>query len=147
MTQDEYRCLIYRIGDGLYASPLLSIREVLEYQTPKFMPNMVRHFSGVINVRGAIVGVLDLRIKFGLDGTTGSRTSMLLCDTEKGALAAIVDRVESVHEFSTTDVDLKPAVQSKMEQQYLIGIGRKAESLVTIIDLHRSLTESEFKAA
>lgn len=147
MTKDEQRCLIYRIGEGLYGSPLLSVREVLEYQAPKFMPNMVRHFSGVINVRGAIVGVVDLRVKFGLDGAVGPRTSMLLCDTDKGALAAIVDRVESVHEFSEADIDLKPAVQAKIEQQYLIGIGRKNENLVTIIDLHRSLTEGEFKAA
>lgn len=64
-NESENKFLVFSVGEELYASPLLSIREVLEFQPPKPMPNMVHYFTGVINVRGAIVGVIDLRTKFG----------------------------------------------------------------------------------
>ncbi|HEY8271132.1 MAG TPA: chemotaxis protein CheW [Pseudobdellovibrionaceae bacterium] len=147
LNENDYKYLVYKIGNELYSSPLLSVREVLEYQNPKYMPNMVHHFSGVINVRGAIVGVLDLRLKFGLPNPVGPKTSILLCDTGRGLIAAVVDSVECVQEFAETDVDRKPVVMSKVKQEYLAGVAKSKEQLVTILDLHKFLTEEELKAA
>ncbi len=146
-TVKDARFLIFKIGEETYGSPLLSVREVLEYQKPKFMPNMVRHFAGVINVRGAIVGVIDMRIKFGLKHSDGERLAMLLCDTERGAVAAIVDQVESVLTIDDKDLDLDPPVQTKLGKEYLVGVAKNQDKLITIINLHKSLTEEEFKVA
>jgi purine-binding chemotaxis protein CheW len=142
----DSRFLIFRIGEETYGSPLLSVREVLEYQKPKFMPNMVKHFAGVINVRGAIVGVVDMRVKFGMKSSEEQRMAMLLCDTERGAVAAIVDQVESVLNIEDKDLDLDPPVQSKLGKEYLVGVAKNQNKLITIINLHKSLTDEEFKA-
>ena len=147
MNENEKKHLIFKIGDELFGSPLLSIREVLEYQKPKAMPNMKSSFSGVINVRGAIVGVVDLRLQFGFPAENTTRTAMLLCDTDRGAIAAIVDRAENVVEFNDNDVDRQPAIVPRFKTDYLMGVARRDEKLITLIDLHRSLTEEEFKAA
>lgn len=146
-NENDYKYLVYKIGNELYSSPLLSVREVLEYQNPKYMPNMVNHFSGVINVRGAIVGVIDLRLKFGLPNQVVPKTSILLCDTDRGSIAAVVDSVECVQEFAESDVDTKPPVMSKVKQEYLVGVAKSKDQLITIIDLHKFLTEEELRAA
>lgn len=142
------RYLIYKIGEEIYGSPLLTIREVLEYQKPKFMPNMVAYFSGVINVRGAIVGVVDLRSKFGVQETVKELgTAMLLCDTEKGPIAAVVDAVESVQLIDDSDLDKEPPVQSKLERGYLLGVAKHKGRLITIIDLLQSLSDEKLKVS
>lgn len=147
MTENDSKYLIFRIGNELYSSPLLSIREVLEYQKPKPMPNMVSYFAGVINVRGTIVGVVDLRSKFDVENKINAKTAMLLCDTERGSIAAIVDTVDSVLEFKPETLERKPAIKSKVAQDYLIGVAKNGDDLITVIDLHKSLTDEEFKVA
>lgn len=146
-TEDDLRFLVFKIGDEYYGSPLLSIREVLEYQKPKPMPNMVRHFSGVVNIRGAIVGVIDLKTKFNYPTNSQSRQAMLLCDTEKGPLAAVVDVVESVILLQEKDFEKQPPVKSTTNQKYILGVAKNQKHLVTIIDLHKLLLEEELKAA
>lgn len=148
MNDNEMRFLIYKIGDEVYGSPLLSVREVLEFQKPKFMPNMVSYFVGVINVRGAIVGVIDMRSKFGVPETIkGGQTAMLLCDTDKGPIAAIVDAVESVQLIEEKELEKKPPVQSRVNKNYMIGVAKNKDRLVTIVDLLRSLADEELKVA
>jgi purine-binding chemotaxis protein CheW len=143
----DSRYLIYQIGDDTYASPLLSIREVLEYQKPQFMPNMARHFSGVINVRGAIVGVVDLRIKLGYPDELKKKIAFLLCDTESGPLAAVVDSVDAVIEISKNQIELNPPVQSKVNSKHLLGIAKKDQKMITILDIHQSLVDDQLKSA
>lgn len=147
MIDKENKFLVYKIGDLFYGSPLLSIREVLEYQPPKPMPNMVPHFSGVVNVRGLIVGIIDLRVKFRCPTEVGRKAAMLLCDTTEGPLAAIVDSVESVQQFENDQFEKDVAVQSNIERDYLLGIAKDKNHLITIIDLHKSMENSNLKAA
>ncbi|MFN3696538.1 MAG: chemotaxis protein CheW [Pseudobdellovibrio sp.] len=146
-NENELRFLIYKIGTETYGSPLLSVREVLEFQKPKFMPNMIKSFSGVINVRGAIVGVVDMRTKFGFPEDIQRKTSMLLCDTERGPIAAVVDNIECVLEIKSENMEKEPPIRSKVPASYLMGVAKNNDQLITIIDLQKALTEEEFKLA
>ena len=145
MTESENKFLVFSVGEDLYASPLLSIREVLEYQTPKPMPNMVHYFTGVINVRGAIVGVIDLRTKFGHEAKNWPRTPFLLCDTARGAIATIVDSVDRVQTFTEEQIERHPPVATKIEQNYLIGVAKSSHELITLVDMEKLLNEQEYK--
>ena len=144
MNQADSKFLVFKVGDELFASPLLSIREVLEYQNPKPMPNMVPHFSGVINVRGAIVGVVDLRTKFLVNSTPGAKNPLLLCDTPRGTIATIVDSVEKVQEILDADIETNPPIQVKVDVTYLKGVARVANQLITIVDIHELLNDEEY---
>ncbi len=146
MNENGLKYLIYKIGEEVYGSPLLSIREVLEYQAPKFMPNMVDYFTGVINVRGGIVGVIDLRLKFKLiEKNKNSQTALLLCDTDRGLIAAVVDAVESVQLIEEKDLEKEPPIQSKIDKSFLIGVARNKDRLITIVDIHKSISFEELK--
>lgn len=138
---NENRYLLFYVGKDLYGVPLLDVKEVIEYQQPKPVPNMVSHFSGVINLRGAIVGVLDLRKKFSVPFDHSRTTPMLICETSQGLLAAVIDHVDSVSVISSECIDLKPPVQTKVKLDYLVGIARIAESLVCIIELKKLISD------
>ncbi len=144
LSENDLKYLIFKIGNELYGAPLLSVREVLECQKPKFMPNMVSYFSGVINVRGAIVGVVDLRLKFNSPANITPRTAMLLCDTERGSVAAVVDRVECVHQFIEGDFDRQPMVRSNVSGEYLMGVAKKKEALRVVEGKKNSIFRTDF---
>lgn len=147
MKPSAEKYIVYKVGNETYASPLLSIREVIEYQKPKHMPNMVSYFTGVINVRGVIVGVVDLREKFICPSEIHPRTAMLLCDTDRGPLASVVDSVQSVIELNDENFDRNPPVKSKVDQGYLLGVAKTSLGLVTVVDIFKLVKEEQLKAA
>jgi len=130
--KDKY--LVYRIGDEFYASRLLDFVEVIEYTKPKIVPNMSHCFSGMINLRGLIIGVVDLRKKLGIAEDFSGKPSMLICDTEVGPIGAIIDKVEYVVPFLQSEIqDLK--VERKMDKAYLKGFFQHQDNLITVIEI------------
>ena len=137
----ESRYLIYKIGAETYGTPLLDVREVVEYQKPKFMPNMEAYFVGVINVRGAIVGVVDMRLRFSQNASQTKMPALLICESDRGSIAAVVDQVEAVVSIPATDIEKNPPIVARVEPEYLLGVAKIQERLITLIDLKSSLTE------
>jgi purine-binding chemotaxis protein CheW len=139
----ESRYLIFKVGEDLYGTPLLDVREVVQYQAPKPMPNMSPAFTGVINIRGAIVGVLDFRVRLGIEANLGNKTALLVLDTTQGALAVTVDQVESVVPIPEEELDRKPPVMSKIPTDYLVGIAKHGHQLITIVHLHQLMSNEK----
>jgi len=142
MNNDD-RYIFFYVGNELYGTPLLDVREVVEYQEPKFMPNMVSHFTGVINIRGGIVGVMDLRKKFNQKTDVNKTTAFLVSDSDQGSIAAVVDRVDSVQSIAKESIDEKPPVMTNVKQEYLIGIAKVKDQLVTLIKLRYLLSDEK----
>lgn len=139
----ENRYILFCIGNETYGTPLLDVREVVEYQEPKFMPNMISHFVGVINIRGSIVGVMDLRKRFKTTGDITRTTALLVSDTTQGSIAAIVDRVDSVISIDKSMIEEKPPIITNVSQEYLIGVAKVKNNLVTLIQLHHLLNDEK----
>ncbi len=140
---DSNRYLVFKVGGELYATPLLDVREVVEYQVPKVMPNTVSFFKGVINIRGSIVGVVDLRNKLQCSEEITKATAMLVIDSEQGTLAVVVDQMESVASILDTDLEKNPPVMSRVEQQFVMGVAKVHENLITIIRLNSLISHDE----
>jgi purine-binding chemotaxis protein CheW len=142
-TDFEDRYLLFWIGQELYGAQLQEVREVLEYQEPKFMPNMAAHFTGVINIRGSIIGVSDLRKKFQQKAERTRSTAFLVCDTPQGAIAAVVDRVDSVTSIAQNQLERKLPVLTQIDQSYVVGIAKIKDFLVTIVKLQQVMSEDK----
>ena len=146
MNDDDARYLLFRVGGQLYGTPLLGIREVVEPQETKPLPNTVSFFSGVINVRGQVIGVVDLRKRFGCEATKHQRMALMVFDTESGSLAALVDEIECVVQIPPAQIEAKPVVRSHVSVDYLLGIGNQDGRLISLIDLNRVLGSEELKS-
>ncbi len=144
-TGEEQKYILFRLGEELYGTPLLDVREVVEPIEPKPIPNTVRWFRGVINIRGEIVGVVDLRARFGQSTELTAGRALMIFSTAVGPLAGLVDKVDSVARIPESDIERHPNVMSVVGQQYLLGIGKLTDRLVTLIDLARVLGEEDLR--
>lgn len=142
-VSDQDRYLLFVLGQDLYGTPLMGVREVVEYQKAKPIPHTVRAFLGVINIRGEIIGVIDLRTRFQYPAEENRGTAMMVFTTENGTLAAIADRMEGVVRIPREAIEPTPKIESRLPPSYLMGIGRCRDKLVTLIDLPKILEREE----
>jgi len=133
--------IIFTLGKELYGTPIRTIREVIEYQSAKPVPNTIDSFEGVINVRGEVMGALDLRRRFGIQGENPQ--CQFVVETEAGPLAVTVDRVESVSIIPEGNIQSHPGMVSDNMSEYLIGIGKLNNHLITLVDLAQLLSRVE----
>jgi purine-binding chemotaxis protein CheW len=143
---DDARYLLFKVGGELYGTPLLGVREVVEPQEAKPLPNTAPFFSGVINLRGQVVGVVDLRKRFECEVKKHPGMALMVFDTDSGPLAALVDEIECVVQIPPAHIESKPAVRSHVGLDYLLGVGNHDGRLVSLIDLNRVLGNEELKS-
>lgn len=143
---DENKHLVFRLADELYATPLISIQEISKLQTIKPVPFMVNYFRGIVNLRGTIVSVIDLRAKLELSSDRSASGLMLVVETEGGPIAAIVDDVVAVHDFEPASVERNVQIRSRIPLEYFIGIAHFSDRLVNIIKIAPILTDDDCAA-
>ena len=141
--QEEHRYLLFSLNNEIYGTPLLGVREIIEPQKTKFIPNTRPYFLGVVNVRGQVIGVFDLRKKFNIPANNHERNALIVFESEGGnPLAALVDRVDAVTIIKPSDIE-DPHVTSEVPSGFLIGVGKWNDKLVNLIDLKTLLSRDE----
>ena len=138
---DDDRFLLFKLSGELFATPLLGVREVVEPQDPKPIPNTPSHFLGMINIRGRIVGVVDLRSRFGYRSAETTSNSLMVFETDGGPIAAVVDAVEDVVRFDSKQIDRDPHLRTAVPARYIDGIAHLKDHLVTVVNLNQILSE------
>lgn len=136
---EEDRFFIFQIGDELCGTPLLGVREVIQAQEVKAVPDTKPFFVGMVNIRGQIIGVIDLRLRYGHPPVNSEHKAFVVFDTRKGTVAAIVDRVDSVSSISNSQIDKSKSVMAGISPDYLLGVAHVGSRLVTLLDLNRLL--------
>ena len=144
--EDDARFLLFKVGGDIYGTPLLGIREVVEPQEPRPIPNTVPFFTGVINLRGQVVGIIDLRKRFGCEAVRLPRMALMVFSTESGPLGALVDEIECVARIPESKIETKAVIRTHVPGEYFIGIGNQDGRLVSLIDLNKILATEELKA-
>jgi purine-binding chemotaxis protein CheW len=142
---DLDKFLIFQMGEELFGTSLVEVRQVIEFHQAKPIPHMPNYFKGVINIRGEIIGVVDLRERLGLKiGQSG--LSQLVFDTDSGPLAAIVDRVQSVTVIDDASIDRRTASAQTADRAYFLGVAKVGDRIVTIVNLRRLFTGTQMAA-
>ncbi len=141
---DSHRFLIFRLGNELYGCRLVQIKEVIKVANIKTVPYMVPYFKGVINLRGKIIGVVDLPQKLSLKSNT-SQQLILITETREGSLGVIVDEVLAVEVFENKDIDRNVAVETKIAPKFFDGIGRKDKKLFHLINIGELFSDEELR--
>lgn len=143
MQDTTHKYLIYQLGSENFATPLIEVREVIEFRAAKPIPHTSTFFKGVINIRGEIVGVLDLRERLNIKDAA-EPMAQLIFETDNGPLAAIVDRVHSVTVIQEKDLERRPAVHAAGEDRaYFLGVGKVDDRLLTVVSLRKILTPEQ----
>ncbi len=144
MTKGENSFLIFEVGKNLYGTPLLSVREVLEEQPTKPVPYAPAYFLGIMNLRGRVVSVIDLRKKFNVTSDNDETSAfVMILDLEDTAIGVVIDKVVSVQNLSIDDVSFLPTIDTHIDPEYLIGAARFDDNLITLVELSKLIDKQE----
>ncbi len=133
---NEERFIVYRVGADAFASPLLSIKEIVDPLPYCFVPNHHEYFLGLSNLRGQIIGVIDLGRRFGLHSTATQEAGVLLIFEEDGAsLGALVSAVESAITVESKQISQEQAVTSHVPHEAYLGVVRYEDRILPIVSL------------
>lgn len=143
--------LAFMLGNEIFAIDILRIREIIEYNPPTPVPMMPPSLQGVINVRGAVVPVVDLAVRFGWEPTgVGRRTCIVIVEIEhagnKHVLGLVVDKVNAVTEIKSEDIDMPPAFGARINADFISGMARINNEFVIVLNIARTLTIEEMAA-
>ena len=159
--------LAFRLAGEVYAVDILRIREIIEYTLPTTVPMMPPSLRGVINLRGAVVPVIDLAVRFGREATgVGKRTCFVIVEvaspkglcipggrTSSGAhegatlvLGLMVDGVNAVMEIAAADIEPPPSFGTRVNAEFIAGMARGDGRFVIILDIARVLSIEEMAA-
>ncbi|NBO38527.1 hypothetical protein EBU99_08075 [bacterium] len=130
--------VLFNVQGELYGTPMLTVREIVPFQTPRAVPNTKKNFLGVINLRGDIVGVVDLRIWFQDDKQNMRRSNhkaLLVVESDAGVVAVAVDAIEAICSLEGKDIESSKGMPSSFAEGGMIGLGKFKQGLATLVDL------------
>lgn len=150
---DIQQYLTFRIADEAYAINVANIREVLGVPRITRVPRMPGFMSGVINLRGNVIPVLDLRMKFGLGQTPlTEETSVIVTELggifadgedERMTIGIFSDGVEKVVTLDESMIEPPPKVGASINVDFIVGMGRIEGDFVILLDINKILSENE----
>ena len=137
---DQRQYLTFFLADEQYAVGVLSVKEIIEYGIVTKVPTTPPYIRGVINLRGSVVPVVDLAVKFGLPSVAvGRRTCIIIMETtlagERVVMGVVADAVSQVIQFSPQDIEPAPAFGTNVRLEYLEGMAKLGTKFVLILNM------------
>jgi len=142
-TIDNNRFLGFSLGEEEFGIPLLSVREVIGMPEITPVPQSPKHFLGIMNLRGQVISIVDLRLKFGIAPKKSSETVVVICDIGQSSLGMVVDSVNQVLSPGKDEIADKPDIEQSKANQFVTGVFRQDKKLILFIDIAKSLDMSE----
>lgn len=145
--------LSFILGKECYGIEVLSIREIIRMIPITTVPQMPEYVRGVINLRGKIIPVVDLRIKFGLaTAETTERTCIVVVQVKLGKgevmpMGLVVDAVEEVLNIGASDIEQTPDFGVKLSTEYILGMAKVKGSVKTLLDIDKVVSAEVIQQA
>jgi purine-binding chemotaxis protein CheW len=143
--------LTFFIAGEEYAVNILKVKEIIEYDTVTAVPNTAPWIRGVTNLRGNVVPVIDLAVKFGFPASTPSKFSCIVItevsyDGDKLTMGVMADSVSQVLDFSQNEIEPIPPFGTRLRIDFLLGMGKIGKKFCLILDIEKVLSAEEFLA-
>ncbi len=151
LIETSKKYLTFKLDNEIYAIEIASVREVLDYIKITKVPQMPDFLCGVINLRGGVVPVLDLRIKFGLTQPDVTPDTCIIIielniDEELILIGAVADTVQEVIEFENSQIEPAPKLGTRLHTEFIQGMAKKEDEFIIILDINKVFSADEFVA-
>ena len=144
VLRQEVQLACFRIGSELYALDIMRIKEIIRPQKLTPIPKAPSFIEGVINLRGVVIPVADLRKRFDQPISEANRKSrIVVCSLSGRIIGLMVDEVTEVKRFGRQDIAPAPQFIDGPEAHYFLGVARRDEDLIMLIDLEKVLSSNE----
>src|SRR3990172_5406004 len=140
--------LTYKLGDEVFALDISKVREVLDYTPITKVPRTPEFMRGVINLRGSVVPVVDLRLKLGMTKTEKTVNTCIiitevLVDNETTVLGALADSVQEVVDLEPGQIEPAPQIGTRLNTEFIRGMGKQNNRFIIILDINRVFSADE----
>ena len=140
--------LIFKLGDEEYGMDILHVQEIRSYEAPTRLANTAAFIKGVINLRGVIVPILDMRIKFNLERVNYDEfTVVIVLTIGRQVVGMVVDGVSDVISFAPAQLRPVPEFSSTIGSDHLLAIGALENRTLMLLDIEKLMTSAEMGRA
>jgi purine-binding chemotaxis protein CheW len=149
-TAEAIQHLTFKLDEEVFAVDISKIREVLEYTTVTKVPQTPDFMCGVINLRGGVVPVVDLRLKFGMSQAEKTVNTCIVIvevtlDEESTVLGALVDSVQEVFELEPDQIEPAPKIGTRLNTAFIQGMGKRDNQFIIILDIDKVFSTDELE--
>ena len=146
--QDVQQYLTFMIGGEEYGVSLLKVKEIIEYDTVTEIPKTPEWVRGVINLRGNVVPVIDLAVKFRLAPSVAGKLTCIVitevaCEGEATVMGVMADSVCQVIDLKPQEIEAPPTFGTRVKVDYLVGMARSGKKFCLILDTEKVLSTEE----
>ena len=146
------QCLTFRLGEEVFGIDVTKAKEVLDCTTITQVPQMPEFMLGVINLRGSVVPVIDLRLKFGLSAAVKTVNTCIIVvevdfDGEALTIGAVADSVQEVLELDADKIEPPPRIGTRLKTDFIRGMGSYGERFLILLDIDRVFSAEELLLA
>ena len=144
--------LTFALANEEYALPVLKVREIIKMMEITQVPKVPPHVKGVINLRGKVIPIVDLRLKFGFPPQEATeRTCIIVVDAAlnggRGSLGFVVDGVSEVMNITAEEIEPTPDFGEQVNTAYLQGVAKRGAHVKMLLDLDRVLSSASLPEA
>ena len=151
LLDKEGKYLTFALAHEEYGLEILKVREIIGYMDITAVPQTPHHVKGVINLRGQVIPVIDLRAKFGMETTdVTEETCIIVVEISQGSntfsTGIVVDHVQEVLDIAGEDIEEAPQFGSSFNADFILGMGKIGESVKILLNIDRVLAGEEFSS-
>ncbi len=147
-TVESWQYLSFNLDQEIYALNIIQVKEVLDFTEITKVPKMPDFMRGVINLRGKVVPVVDLRLKFGMPETEKTVDTCIIIieitlDGESTSLGALADSVREVLTLQPDLIEPPPKIGMRLKTEFIKGMGKKDDEFIIILDVDSVFSDEE----
>jgi purine-binding chemotaxis protein CheW len=141
---DGRQFLTFRIAEEEYGLDILRVQEIRSYEAPTRVANAPSFVKGVVNLRGVIVPILDLRLRLGQTGEYNAFTVVIVLNVSGRVVGIVVDSVSDVLELSAGEIKARPEVPAAMDARFITGLGKIGDRMLILLDIEAMIKSPDF---
>lgn len=143
--------LTFKLAQGIFAIDVAKVREVMDLTTITAIPRTPEYMSGVINLRGSVVPVIDLRLCFDMPKTEITALTCIvvvevILEGEPTIIGALADSVEEVLDLEPDQIQPPPRIGTEINTDFILGMGKREDDLVMVLDIDRVFSMEQLTA-
>jgi purine-binding chemotaxis protein CheW len=123
----------------------LSVKEVIALPDTTPIPQTPPYFLGIMNLRGQVISVIDLRTKLNIKPSDSTEVSVIICDLSPNCIGVVVDSINCVLYPSFAEISEKPEIQNNAATEYITNVYRRENQLVLFLDIGRTLSGTDHR--
>jgi purine-binding chemotaxis protein CheW len=142
----EGKFLTFILGDEVYGIEILKVREIIKLMDITTVPRTPDYLKGVINLRGKVIPIVDLRSKFTMPEIEHTQeTCIIVVEVNKTSIGIIVDSVSEVSNINSEEIEDAPHLGQDIDTNFILGLGKTKERIVILLDIELVLSSEELE--